>query len=127
MLASYRFKFNCAYISSSSPRRERYYISIVVLILFRLLFKRLKLLVYLSIDSTSVFPTAISSAFNRVAISISFGTSSYYCDSLYLPVAVFNSPGYSRAGIAAAGAVYCPGILIITGLVTASATVRALG
>ena len=126
MLASYRFKFNCAYISLSSPRRERYYISIIVLIFFRLLFKRLKLLVYLSIDSISVFPIAISSAFNRVAISISFSTSSYYCNSLYLPI-IFNSPSYSRAGIAAVGAVYYPGILIITSLVTASTTIRALG
>ena len=108
------------------PRRERYYISIIILILFRLLFKRLKLLVYLSIDSIIIFPIAISNTFNRVVISISFSASSYYYNSLYLPI-VFNSPSYSRASAVAAGAIYYPGILIITGLVTASATIRALG
>ena len=80
----------------------------------------------MSIDSIIVFPIAISSTFNRVVISISFSASSYYCNSLYLPI-VFNSPGYSRAGAAAAGAVYYPGILIITSLVAASTTIRALG
>ena len=108
------------------PRRERYYISIIILILFRLLFKRLKLLVYLSIDSISVFPIAISSAFNRVVISISFSTSSYYYNSLYLPI-VFNSPSYSKASTVAAGAVYYLGILIITSVVIIGTTIRALG